>query len=69
MFRGVYRASLDRVGRITFDVPDVRMQNEAMNDVLSLENGYCGGHEENRIAFRHEGINPEEIFIENRRKT
>ena len=32
-----YRASLDRVGRITFDVPDVKLQNEAMNEVLNLE--------------------------------
>ena len=36
-FSRSYRASLDRVGRITFDVPDVRLQNNMMNEVLSLE--------------------------------
>ena len=32
-----YRASLDRVGRLTFDVPDVQLQNDMMNEVLNLE--------------------------------
>ncbi|MBQ7154137.1 MAG: N-6 DNA methylase [Synergistaceae bacterium] len=36
-FSRSYRASLDRVGRITFDVPDIEAQNRAMNEVLNLE--------------------------------
>lgn len=36
-FSRSYRASLDRVGRFTFDVPDVRLQDEMMNEVLNLE--------------------------------
>ncbi|MBR0070597.1 MAG: hypothetical protein IJP97_08900, partial [Synergistaceae bacterium] len=36
-FSRSYRASLDRVGRLTFDVPDVQLQNEMMNEVLNLE--------------------------------
>ena len=30
-------ASLDRVGRITFDVPDIEAQNRAIIEVLTLE--------------------------------
>ena len=36
-FSRSYRASLDRVGRITFDVPAVEAQNATMNEVLRLE--------------------------------
>lgn len=36
-FSRSYRASLDRVGRIMFNVPDMYEQNRAMNEVLSLE--------------------------------
>ena len=36
-FSRSYRASLDRVGRITFNVPSIEAQNEAMSEVLSLE--------------------------------
>ena len=36
-FSRSYRASLDRVGRITFDVPDIEAQTKAMTEVLTLE--------------------------------
>ena len=36
-FSRSYRASLDRVGRITFDVPAIEVQTRAMNEVLQLE--------------------------------
>ena len=36
-FSRSYRASLDRVGGITFSVPDIDAQTRAMNEVLTLE--------------------------------
>ena len=36
-FSRSYRASLDRVGRITFGVPAIETQNAAMAEVLQLE--------------------------------
>ena len=36
-FSRSYMTSLDRVGRITFDVPDIEAQNRAIIEVLTLE--------------------------------
>ena len=45
-FSRSYRASLDRVGRISFSVPDIEEQNRAMNEVLGLEAEITGAMQE-----------------------